>query len=43
VPVFLFSMFSAEQWNYWYHFYDVFSMTRSLTGDWTRDLLFIKW
>ena len=22
----------------WYHFYNVFGMTRSLTGDWTRDL-----
>jgi len=26
-------MFSAKQENYWYHFYNVFSMTRSLTGD----------
>ena len=31
-------MFSAKQGNYWYHFYNVFRMTRSLTGDWTRDL-----
>ena len=28
-------MFSAKQWHYWYHFYNVFGMTRSLTGDWT--------
>ena len=26
------SMFSAKQGNYWYHFYNVFGMTRSLTG-----------
>jgi len=26
-------MFSAKQGNYWYHFYNVFGMTRSLTGD----------
>ena len=32
-PVFPFSMFSAKQRNYWYHFYKVFGMTRSLTGD----------
>ena len=31
-------MLSAEQGNYWYHFYNVFGMTRSLTWDWTRDL-----
>ena len=37
-PVFTFSMLSAKQGNYWYHFYSVFCMTRSLTGDWTRDL-----
>ena len=37
-PVFPFSMFSAKQGNYWYHFDNVFCMTRSLTGDWTRDL-----
>ena len=37
-PVFPFSMFSAKQGHYWYHFYKVFGMTRSLTGDWTRDL-----
>jgi len=32
-PVFPFSMLSAKQGNYWYHFYNVFGMTRSLTGD----------
>ena len=37
-PVFPFLMFSDKQGNYWYHFYNVFGMTRSLTGDWTRDL-----
>ena len=37
-PVFPFSMLSAKQGHYWYHFYNVFGMTRSLTGDWTRDL-----
>ena len=37
-PVFPFSMLSAKQVNYWYHFYNVFGMMRSLTGDWTRDL-----
>jgi len=31
-------MFSAKQGNYWYHFYKVFGMTRSMTGDWTCDL-----
>ena len=31
-------MFSAKQGNYWYHFYNIFGMTWSLTGDWTRDL-----
>ena len=31
-PVFPFSMLSAKQWNYWYHFYNFFGMTRSLTG-----------
>ena len=30
---FPFSMVSAKQENYWYHFYNVFGMTRSLTGD----------
>jgi len=29
---------SAKQGNYWYHFYNVFGMMRSLTGDWTLDL-----
>jgi len=31
-------MFSGKQGDYWYHFYNIFDMTRSLTGDWTRDL-----
>ena len=31
-------MLSAKQRNYWYHFYNFFGMTRSLTGDWTWDL-----
>jgi len=31
-------MSSAKQGHYWYHFYNVFGMTRSLTGDSTRDL-----
>ena len=35
--VFPFSMLSAKQGNHWYHFYNVFGMTRSLTGDCTRD------
>ena len=38
VHVFPFSMLSAKQGNYWYHLYNVFGMTRSVTGDWTRDL-----
>ena len=33
-----FSMLSAKQGNHWYHFYNVFGMTWSLTGDWNRDL-----
>ena len=37
-PVFPFWMFSAKQGNYWYLFYNVFGMTRSLTGDWTQGL-----
>ena len=37
-PVFPFSMLSAKQGHYWYHFYNVFDITGSLTGDWTRDL-----
>ena len=32
------SMLSAKQGHYWYHFYNAFGMTRSLTGDWTWDL-----
>ena len=32
---FSFWMLSAKQGHYWYHFYNVFGMTRSLTGDWT--------
>ena len=34
------SLFNVEchTRNYWYHFYNVFGMTMSLTGDWTRDL-----
>ena len=35
-PVFPFSMLIAKQGNSWYHFYNVFGMTRSLTGDWIR-------
>ena len=31
-------MLSAKQGNDWYHFYNVFGMTRSFSGDWTRDL-----
>jgi len=37
-PIFSLGMFSAKQGHYWYHVYNVFGMTRSLTGDWTRDL-----
>ena len=37
-PVFPFSMLSAKQGNYWFLFYNVFGMTQSLTGNWTRDL-----
>ena len=37
-PVSSFLMLSAKQGNYWYHFYNVFGMTLSLTGNWTRDL-----
>ena len=37
-PVFPFWMFSAKQGHYRYHFYNVFGMSQSLTGDWTRDL-----
>ena len=35
-PVFPCWMFSAKQGNFWYHYYNVFGMTRSLTGVWTR-------
>ena len=35
-PVFPFLMFNVKQGNYWYHFYNAFGMTQSLTGDWTR-------
>ena len=34
---FPFWMFSAKQGHYWYYFYNIFGMTRSLTGDWTRE------
>ena len=37
-PVFPFLMLSATQGNYWNHFYNVYGMTPSLTGDWTSDL-----
>ena len=37
-PVFPFLMLSAQQGDYWYHFYNVFGMTWSLTGYWTWDL-----
>ena len=37
-PVFPFLMLSAKQGNYLVPFYNVFGMTSSLTGDWTRDL-----
>ena len=35
-------MLSAKQGHYWYRSYNVFGMTRSLTGDWTRDLPHLK-
>ena len=41
-PVFPFLVLSAKQGNYWYHFYNGFGMTRSLTGDWTQDLPHLK-
>ena len=41
-PVFPFSMLSAKQGHYWYHFHNVFGMTRSFTGDWTRDLSHLR-
>ena len=34
--IFPLSMLSAKQGHYWYHFYNVFGMMRSLTGDWIR-------
>ena len=34
----LFNVECSKQGNYWYHFYNVFGVTRSLTGDWTGDL-----
>ena len=37
-PAFPILMLSAKQGNYWYHFYNVFDMMLSLTGDWTRNL-----
>ena len=37
-PVFPYLMLSAKQGNPWYHFYNVFGMMPSMTGDWTRDL-----
>ena len=30
--------FSAKHGHYWYHFYNVFGMMQSFTGDWSRDL-----
>ena len=35
-------MLIAKQGHYWYHFYNVFGMKLSLTGDWTRDLPYSK-
>ena len=32
-PLFPFLMIIAKHGNYWYHFLNVFGMTRSLTGD----------
>ena len=37
-PVFAFLMFSAKQGNYWYHFYNLFGMTWSLSGDCNLEL-----
>ena len=36
--VFPFSMLSAKHGSYCHHVYNVFGMTRSLTGDCTRDI-----
>ena len=41
-PVFPFLMLSAKKGNYWYHFYHIFGMMGSLTGDWTLDLPHLK-
>ena len=30
--------FYTRSYNYWYHFYNVFVLTQSLTGYWTQDL-----
>ena len=35
-PVFPCWMFSAKPGTFWYHYYNVFGMTRSLTGVWIR-------
>ena len=35
-------MLSAKQGKYWYYLYNVFGMTRSLTGVWTGDLPHIE-
>ena len=35
-------MLSAKQENYWYHFYNVFGMTRSLSGGIEPDHAYIK-
>ena len=35
---FLYNAVSAKQVNYWFHFYNIFGMTRSVICDWTRDL-----
>ena len=37
-PVFPYLMFNAKQGNYWYHFNNVFGMTRSLAGAWIWNL-----
>ena len=39
---FPFLVLSAKQGNCWKHFYNVFGMTRSLTGHWTRNLTHSK-
>ena len=37
-------MLSAKQGHsmYWYHLYNAFGMTCTVTGDWTRDLPHLK-